>query len=300
MLAALILAQACACSDGNFPGLTTFTAQHPYGSATGLYGSAEIVGLALGGRVFPGSAGNALVLQSRQNSDDPGSGVVIEAEKFRSAGSYLAVNTGFPCSAPVVRVSSDSNLVMSTPLKMVDGVCQSDNDYHHASFVDSHTSSGHVALWRPGGYYTIVEDSIGEREAVLPDGGQPRACDYPAGWVVTKPDGGTHFESASRHGGFTVQPTKGRNAGFLFGVQNPRTGGIHDQVFKVDVNGGIVQRHGLARWQFPPCPETLVMSSDGQFFYGAVVSTLLYAEDDMHWHACAAGGWRMLRFAEDD
>lgn len=217
-----------------------------------------------------GTVGRETKLLGMRTPLDPGSDVRVTTYFRRDAGSLFEVS------------NQDQKRMTVTPAgTVVGGIGQtSATTGNDPSFACGSGESGYPCLAAPSGMYLVIRSGLDtnhdaiepNRERPIPDGGS---------WVQTEPDGGTYYAYAGRHGGITFKTLTPMHGGWLTNWENPRTqGGFSDKVAFVDHIGGYGHGHGYSLAQLRAFgPETLVMTSLGQFYYGTRESTLNYAFD---------------------
>lgn len=170
---------------------------------------------------------------------------------------------------------------------MVNGQVMGGSQYSHAAFKQNAGSgSGAVTLESQDKGYVVILGRLADTHALLPDGGHPAADG--GEWVIDPGDGGTYFDYAGLHGNATH--TGVGSMQFPLQILNHTKVGGDDKLF-VDPYGGISQPAGLQRASFPALAVN-VATSVGQYFYGALESTLLYAADTKSWyHMLDTGTW---------
>lgn len=264
------------------------TYNHPVDPAAGLYDSAQFdYGVALGAPLHPLLDNSQVTIEGTKQVTDEGTGVVIASSHYRDAGFYFAINAGYPVNSPFFSVSSNGDVNFGPP-RLSSG--SADNSQTAGVLTDNSGVSGHIALQPSPKNYLASRGRLGENhDAVEPGGGRPWADG--GQWVRTESDGGTYYAYAGYHGDHVFTSSTARYGGLLAEFKNPQAGAATDTKAFITPYGGFGQGHALTRAGFPPCPGTAIITSLGQFFYGAYESEQLYAFDEHRWHYCDGTQW---------
>lgn len=251
-------------------------------------------GVAVNGPIVPETSGTGVRLLGRRSPGDMAANVQVESQHWRDGGVLFQVNTPHPCNASTLSVTPDGIYFGGTSNADCTGTGNDDT----GALVEASGQSGHTALMASSKYYLTLKGSLGDNcDAVLADGGRPGADG--GTWVRTLSDGGTCFEYGGNHGDVTIRSSAPRYGGLLFEVKNPLTGGSTDRVFQLGPYGGISNHSGLTRAQFQQCPGVVIITSLGQYQYGAQGGELMYAADTEHWYVCKSTGWKKLKDEDD-
>lgn len=251
-------------------------------------------GITVGAPIGPVLDGQSLRLMSTRAFGDPGAGVIVESDHFRDAGSYFAVNCGHPNNVPAFAVLNSGDVTWS-PCPLADGT--SNPSLSAGTLTHGNAASGAVALQSYAGLYLTTQGRNAENHAGRLAGGSRPVPDG-GFWIQVETDGGAYFAYAGLHGNHTHSTSEPLYGGWLAEWRNPWPNQGATRAF-IDVNGGFGQLHGLTFVNFPQCPGfTLIVNGGGQYFYGAIRGTLLYADDTEHWYLCKSTGWKQLAEAQ--
>lgn len=246
-------------------------------------------GIAVDGPVTPATAGRSVRLLGNRSLGDTAAGVTVENVNWIDGGALFQVNSAYPCNAGLVTVTADGVYYggSSTP------ACTGTGNADTGALVHASGVSGGTSMMAMSKQYLVLKGRLADnQDAIQPDGGQ---APYDGGtWVVLLADGGTRYQYAGRHGEVTVVASGPKYGGFLFEAKNAITGGIEDKVFAVGPFGGISNVSGQTRANFHVCPGVNILTSLGQYFYGAQPGELAYGADTDTWYTCRATGWKEM------
>lgn len=248
-------------------------------------------GMTVGDAITTTLDGQALRFVGRRANGDPGSGLTLESEHFRDAGSYFSVNSGYPCNSPIFSVSASGDVVYSAA---TDPDCNQGVDVlTRGVLTDGTTASGHVSMQSSENLYLTFQGRLANNHnGVLSDGGRPIADG--GYWIQTESDGGAYFPYAGLHGEISLKSSSTKYGGWMFQILNSGAFGSPTKFF-VDSAGGIGNQSGVSFANLPACPGWQQITSLGQYYYGAAVGTLMYAADTERWYTCTtASGWQQL------
>ncbi len=149
----------------------------------------------------------------------------------------------------------------------------------YGSFIDTSGNSGNESLTCSEGLYTVVAGRLDGNPAASRgwDAGNPDGGSCP-----TVADGGTgglclvNYYYGGYHGDVTLASHWPRHAGLGVSYSNNINGSSTALRWFVDYNGGMAQGHGLSVSQFG-APLSVVITSNGQQFFGQYPSTLMYS-----------------------
>jgi len=242
------------------------------------------------GPIVPTYDDEGITLTGRRSNTSTAVSVGVRNAYFRDAGSYFGVNSGLPCDTPLFGVNSNGDVVVTAA---PNPDCTNAVDIlNRGAFTDGTAASGHVMMKSyPKGYITVRGDLAANHDGVLADGGRPIADG--GYWIRTESDGGTYFAYSGLHGGLSVVTPEAQWGGWLFELRNNGATGEASR-FYVDSWGGIGQNHQLALSNFPACPGFGVVTSLGQFSYGASTGVLMSDTNSGRWYQCTASGWSMM------
>lgn len=278
-----MLLSQCSCSYAPEP--VSFGGVGYY--APGLNASIDAYhGVATGGPIFANLPGRSVEFVSRRNDRAPG--IIFRSERWVDGGVVLQVNAqNCGNSSPVFAVTADGIAYGGA----FNPDCSGNADPYAGALVHA-GYAGSVALYSARDYLTVA-GSLGAIRAVLPDGGQPNPADYPSGWVRCDAEG-CHFPYAGLHGSVNSAARVPMYAGQL-GEWHNRTDddGFHAHKAGIDWLGGYWQNHGLTRAQFPSPRVETTETSVGQYRF-AMLSTLRFAFDTLHWYFNAADSYVQL------
>lgn len=250
--------------------------------------------VAVNGGVLPEANGTGLFLMGRRSWGDNAANVEVRSANWRDGGVLLQVNSAYPCNASQFSITNEGVYYgeATTP------ACGGDSNADLGALVHARGVSGSTSLMALSKQYLVAKGRLADnQDAIESDGGKPY---YDGGtWVGLLPDGGTFYQYGGRHGELTVTASGPKYGGLLFEVKNAITGTAADKVFGVGPYGGIINMSSQTLAGLQPCPGVNIITSLGQYFYGAQGGELTYASDTQAWYVCRAAGWTKVSVAGD-
>lgn len=234
---------------------SVMTAEGSYAQAEiGNYSILAVEGVAAK-RIAPALDDNAIILQGRQSRTSITPDVLVQSKVYRDAGAALSISDPF---SVFFQIDWAGNVIFGPS---VESSGAGYSGITKGGLKDNSGISGHYALQGSDGLYLNIGGNL------------------PEGY------GGVHGSVSA--GNMTPM-----DAGFLFELRNPQTGGTSDARLIVDYQGGIAQLGAFQTNTLQPCGR----SGSGVSARGALDGDLMYTVDDKRWHRCNAAdaGWPLL------